>query len=194
LTLPSNGWKLVNKELITSCKRLFADPSAIFNRELAISVGLYDHDIKYEPPLWYKLLEIGDGVELYDPLHLYRIQLDSNTNKPRKDPRTRMYKNARERYDPENAKEYVLWDEAKWLEPKNIRGLNIIKAMRLCHVTGDQQIAWKIFKEILPEFRFDPSIVKIFIKGVLGIRNLSPFTPRHPEKFKEIELDWYPFI
>jgi len=104
-----------------------------------------------------------------------------------------MYKNARKRYDPINAKNYVHWDESNWLKPKDIRVLNIIKSMRMCHVTGDWQTAWKIFKDILPEFRFDPAIVKIFIKGTLGVKNLSPFTPRHPELYEEIKLDWYPF-
>jgi len=190
---PSSGWKLLNKELLTSGKRKFADPTTIFNREQAINVGLYDHDIRYEAPLWYKLLVVGDGVELYKPLHLYRIQLDSNTNKPRKEPRTVMYKNTRKRYDPNNAKNYIHWDESNWLKPKDMRVLNIIKAMRMCHITGDRQTAWEIFKKILPEFRFDPILLKILIKGVLGVKNLSPFTHRHPEKYEEIKLDWYPF-
>ena len=191
LTIPSNGWKLLNREILTLGERKFADPTTIFNRKQAIIVGLYDHDIKYEAPLWYKLLEVGNGIELYKPLHLYRIHLDSNTNKPQKDPRTLMYKNARKRYDPNNAKNYIHWDEVNWIKPKDIRVLNIIKAMRMCHVTGDRQIAWKIFKEIQPEFSLDPILLKILIKGVLGIRNLSPFTPRNREQYEEIKLDWY---
>lgn len=187
------GWRALSKENLTLGERQFADPSVIFLRQAALDVGLFDEDIGIELPLWYKLMRVGKVVELYKPLHLYRIVLNSITKKRREESRRKMYKKIRLRYDPENAPRHKSWDSSTWPAEKEIRTSNIISAMRMCHVTGDRQAAWQIFKEIQPEFRFDPIIMKIFIKGALGIKNLSPFTPRHENKFKEIHLEWYKY-
>lgn len=188
---PARGWKYISKEMLTFDQRYFADPSSIFLREAALEVGLYDYDFPFENPLWYKLLDIGKGAELYEPLLLYRKHLKSNTNKPRKVPREKMYWGAKLRYDPENAKTLQSYNEKGSNDSQTIRAGNIISVMRMCHVTGDKKTAWKIFKEIQAELGLSPTLMRIFIKGVLGIKNLSPFTPRNPEKYEEIKLNWY---
>ena len=95
------------------------------------------------------------------------------------------------RYDPENASKHKSWDSSTWPKEKAMRTSSIIHAMRMCHVTGDRQAAWEIFKEIQSEFRLDPVLLKILIKGVLDIKNLSPFTPRNLDQYEKIGLDWY---
>lgn len=188
------GWRELTKENLSLSDRQFADPSVMFLRKAALDVGLFDEDISHESPLWYKLMHVGKVVELYRPLHLYRIVLNSITKKRRKESRRKMYKKIRLRYDPKNASKHKSWDSSTWPTEKVMRTSIIISALRMCHVTGDRQTAWKIFKEIQPEFGLDPALLKILVKGVLGVKNLSPFTHRHPEKYKEIKLDWYPFL
>jgi len=184
-------WRALTKENLTLDDRQFADPSVMFLRKAALDVGLFDEDINIEFPLWYKLMRVGKVVELYKPLHLYRIVLNSITKKRRKESRRKMYKKIRLRYDPENASKHISWNSSTWPKEKAMRTSSIIHTMRMCHITGDRQEAMRIFFQIIPEFRFDPVIVKIFIKGALGIKNISPFTPRQEEKYKEIKLDWY---
>ena len=188
---PIECWRYVNKEMLTFDQRRFADPSVIFSRTAAIKVKLYDHDILFENPLWYKLLTIGRGAELFEALHLYRIHLGALSKKKRERPIVGMYRDAWVRYDLDNAKKHKYFYENSWPDQRTRRIISIISAMRMCHVTGDRQTAWKIFKEIQPEFGLDPALLKILVKGVLGVKNLSPFTHRHPEKYKEIKLDWY---
>jgi len=187
---PQSGWKYLTKEMFTLDKRKFADPSVMFLRKAALDVGLFDEDINVEAPLWYKLMRVGKVVELYKPLHLYRIVLNSITKKHREESRRKMYKKLRLRYDPENAPKHESWDSSTWPTEKAWRTSSIIQAMRMCCVTGDRQTAWKIFKAIQPEFGLDPVLLLIFIKGYLAVKNLSPFTPRRP-KLEEIKLDWY---
>jgi len=187
---PQSGWKYLTKEMLTLGKRKFADPSAMFLRKAALDVGLFDEDIIIETPLWYKLMRVGKVVELYKPLHLYRIVLNSITKKRREESRREIYKKIKFRYDPENASKHNSWDSSTWPTEKECRVSSIIQAMRMCLITGDQQTARKIFKEIQPEFGLDPVLLIIIIKGLLGVKNLSPFTPRRP-KLEEIKLDWY---
>ena len=183
-------WRYITKDILTFEQRQFADPSVIFLRKAAIEVGLYDPDIPFENPLWYKLLSVGKGAELFKQLHLYRIVLNSLSKKRQKESRRNIYKKINERYDPENAPKHESWDSSTWPSEKTIRTSSIIQAMRMCLVTGDRQTAWKILKTIQPEFGMDPILIYIFIKGYIGVKNLSPFTPKRPN-LDEIVLDWY---
>lgn len=184
------GWRVLTKENLTLDDRQFADASVVFLRQAVLDVGLFDEDINIEAPLWYKLMRVGKVVELYKPLYLYRILLHSITKKRRKESRRKMEKKIRLRYDPENASKHESWNSSTYPTEKVLRAFSVIQAMRMCHVTGDWQTAWKIFKETQPEFGLDPVLLIILIKGLLGVKNFSPFTPRRP-KLKEIELDWY---
>ncbi len=175
---------------IAAAGRNDAGVSVVFLRQAALDAGLFDDDINIEQPLWYKLLRVGKVVELYKPLHLYRMVLNSITKKRREESRREMYKQIILRYDPENAPKHKSWNSSTWPTEKTIRTSGIIQAMRMCLVTGDRKAAWKIFKKIQPEFGLDPILILIFIKGFLGVKNLSPFTPQRPN-LEEIELYWY---
>ena len=74
-----------------------------------------------------------------------------------------------------------------------MRTSSIIHATRICHTTEDLREAMRIFFQIIPELRFDPVLLKILVKGLLGVKNLSSLTPRNPHQSEEIELDRYPF-
>ena len=51
----------------------FADASVVFNRSAALEVGGYDPEFKMgDQPLWFRLLENGQGFELGEPLYVYR--------------------------------------------------------------------------------------------------------------------------
>jgi glycosyltransferase involved in cell wall biosynthesis len=100
---PQSGWKYLTKEMLTFDKRKFADPSVMFLRKAALDVGLLDEDINVELPLWYKFMRVGKVAELYKPLHLYRIVLNSITHKRREESLRNIHKKIRTRYDPENA-------------------------------------------------------------------------------------------
>lgn len=51
----------------------YADASVIFNREAALNVGGYDSEFKMgDQPLWFRLLERGQGYQLGEPLYIYR--------------------------------------------------------------------------------------------------------------------------
>src|SRR5690348_17180507 len=47
-------WRALTPRDITLASVSFADPSTVFCRETALSVGLYDPDFQNEKPLWYK--------------------------------------------------------------------------------------------------------------------------------------------
>jgi glycosyltransferase involved in cell wall biosynthesis len=72
-------WKYLEPHDITLATELFADPSAVFDRQKAIEVGLYDPEFENEKPLWYKLLNIGRGAVLGEPLHFIRWMLGSHS-------------------------------------------------------------------------------------------------------------------
>jgi len=51
----------------------FADASVVFHREAALSAGGYDSEFKMgDQPLWFRLLRIGKGFEMGNPLYVYR--------------------------------------------------------------------------------------------------------------------------
>jgi glycosyltransferase involved in cell wall biosynthesis len=58
--------------------RVFADPSTLFSRQVALEVGGVDPEFSMgDLPLLFRLLTRGKGWEVAEPLHLYRIQPES---------------------------------------------------------------------------------------------------------------------
>jgi glycosyltransferase involved in cell wall biosynthesis len=58
--------------------RVFADPSTLFSRQVALEVGGVDPEFSMgDLPLLFRLLTRGKGWEIAEPLHLYRIQPES---------------------------------------------------------------------------------------------------------------------
>ena len=188
---PKDGYRFINKADITFSKRKFADSSVIYLREAAIEVGLLDKDIRNENPLWYKLLEKGKALEIYNALYVYRIVLASMTKKMAEDSSREVSRRVRVRYDPENARFHSSWNKFSWPDEKTKRQNNIIFAMQICHITGDLKEVFNIFSKILPEFWFDYRIFEIIIRGFFGIKSLNPFKIKKDSPYKEIHLDWY---
>jgi glycosyltransferase involved in cell wall biosynthesis len=55
--------------------RFFADPSTIFRRPVALAVGGVDSEFTIgDVPLWFRMLTLGKGWEIAEPLHLWRLQ------------------------------------------------------------------------------------------------------------------------
>lgn len=72
----SSQWHYVEASDITLAKRLFCDPATIYNREIAIKAR-YDEQLGSESPLWYRLLELGKGIILDEPLYYIRWRIGS---------------------------------------------------------------------------------------------------------------------
>lgn len=89
---------------ITLATVRFADPSAMFRRDLAIDLG-YDDDWENEKPLWYKLIRHGPGYVLGEPLMWCRFRLGSHSRGQLDMGDTNF--GVRERYDPVHAAELV---------------------------------------------------------------------------------------
>jgi len=66
----------IDAAMITRRKKMFADATMIFRRDLAIATGLYDPEFPFnEISLWYKLLNCGIGMELGKSYYFQRIHL-----------------------------------------------------------------------------------------------------------------------
>lgn len=101
------AWRYLDAKDFTLGTKGMADPSVLFHRALAIEVGLYDRDLNSEIPLWYKLLGRGRGAVLGQPLHFIRWRLGS-LSRSLPEYYARVYRDVRERYDPENARSITL--------------------------------------------------------------------------------------
>ena len=159
-------WEYVDRRRITLGGRS-ADASVAFHREKALAVGLYDPEFENEKPLWYRMLELGKGAVLGEPLYFARWLFGShNRNDFLK--RRAWHIQIRERYDPVHAAQLNL-PLATDLKSATIRtaarGVNYYLLAR--DLEAARNLAWTIWKK----WPLDVSTVKILVKSTLGIRN-----------------------
>lgn len=84
--------------------RFFADPSTIFNRRVALTVGGVDPEFTSgDVPLLFRMLSCGKGWEIAEPLYLYRI-MPASMSKSLEFHRQGI--RARVKYAPESARLY----------------------------------------------------------------------------------------
>jgi glycosyltransferase involved in cell wall biosynthesis len=57
--------------------RVFANPSTVFRRRVALEVGLDEECALDDISLWFRMLTRGRGWEIAKPLHVYRLQPNS---------------------------------------------------------------------------------------------------------------------
>ena len=87
---------------LTENKMPCADGACLFNRSMAIKVGLYDVEYEKETSLWYKLLDCGKGYAINNPLMFYRLHQDQMSLKQIDNDYD--WFNLRKKYDPEGFK------------------------------------------------------------------------------------------
>lgn len=67
-----------NLRLLGKDARFFADASAVFRRSVALESGGYDPEFPMsDVPLWFRMLSVGKGIEIAQPLYLYRLHPNS---------------------------------------------------------------------------------------------------------------------
>ncbi len=158
-------WRYVEPSHITLGPRIFADPSVIFHREAALQVGLYDRDFENENPLWYKLLRIGKGAVLGEPLYFARWLLGS-ASRQKGAQQHAMHLSVRERYDPNNARR---------LKPRpaptpTTRMLYLgTRAVTYYLLAGDRPAARLAARQTLRSCPLSPRAYRMFIQSLLGI-------------------------
>ena len=157
------AWKYLEPHDITLATELFADPSAVFDRQKAIEVGLYDSDFENEKPLWYKLLNIGQGAVLGEPLYFMRWILGSHSRSEFQK-RAATNRDIRLRYHPNGA------DLQSIYHFKNSRVAAIRAAARCVNLyilAGDFSAARKIAFDTWRRWPIDPTAWKIAAKALL---------------------------
>lgn len=97
-------WRELTPRDITLASVPFVDASAVFCRETALAVGLYNDEFENEKPLWYRLLQCGPGVVCGEPLYYVRWRLGSHS-RSQLPLRWRTNVEIRRRYDPAGARE-----------------------------------------------------------------------------------------
>jgi glycosyltransferase involved in cell wall biosynthesis len=108
------GTREVTKDLLVSNQRFFVDPSVVFNRYAALAAGGADFDFPNVDgvPLLFRLLTQGEGWEMAEHLHLYRLRPGSlSRNKQHREQARRV----RLKYAPELIK----------TEPEEIRAQSV---------------------------------------------------------------------
>lgn len=167
---------------ISMARVSFADPSAVFSRQVALECGLYDSDFPgNEKPLWYKMLSKGRGAVIGQPLHYVRWRLGSlsrtNLSKGWLDNRS-----IRERYDPESLKA---------LSQKRFPGGEraSMSATVRCHdyylLARDFDAAREVVRGALRQAPASGAVWKMFLKSTLRRRHFRgtkarydvPYTP-----------------
>jgi hypothetical protein len=153
-------WEYLHPKDITLATRFFADPSAVFNREKSLAVGLYDPDFENEKPLWYRLLAEGAGVVLGEPLHYIRWQLGSHSRSEFSKRAATNYE-VRIRYDPENATS---------LQPSPILTNNKLASIRSTTrcmsyylLAGDKVAAQDIAVQLWRRYPINPTTIKLLL-------------------------------
>lgn len=116
----------VNTALLSNGK-FFANPSTLFNRRIALEIGSIDPEFAMDDnPMWFRMLKLGRGWEIAEPLHVYRLRPNSwgqDMNHYREQRR------AREKYAPQSLNRFPEMEKriSRWFE---IASLELI--------TGDQ--------------------------------------------------------
>lgn len=95
-------WRFVEPAQITLGGRIFGDPTVMFHRATAASVGYYDSEFENENPLWYRLLKVKKGAVLGEVLYYTRWRMGS-VSRGGLDHWSKDYYPVRIKYDPENA-------------------------------------------------------------------------------------------
>ena len=68
----------LNLRLLGNDARFFADASVVYRRSVALEVGGYDPEFPMsDVPLWFRMLSVGKGFEIAQPLYLYRLHPNS---------------------------------------------------------------------------------------------------------------------
>jgi glycosyltransferase involved in cell wall biosynthesis len=76
---PPRQTRQLNKQLLHE-GRFFANPSTFFRREAALKSGGFDMKFPNDDlALWFRLLEQGEGWEMAECLHLYRLRFNSTS-------------------------------------------------------------------------------------------------------------------
>lgn len=163
------AWRYLEPRDITLATELFADPSAVFDREQALAVGLYDPDFENEKPLYYKLLSKGQGAVLGMPLHFLRWRLGSHSRSEFQK-RSIANRDIRLRYNPADAE----LDRIYHFENHKVAA---IKAAYRCVdyylLAGDYQAAREVAVETWRTWPFDLQTSKIVLKALLKRPNLK---------------------
>jgi glycosyltransferase involved in cell wall biosynthesis len=170
--ISSEGWHYLTKEMLTFSKQIFADPSVVFHRKTALQVGLYDDDLPFEIPLWYKLLQVGKGAETFKPFYCYRITTTSLSKKKQRPQSRQISYQTRVRYDPDNANKHPSRDPKLWQTPDESRIVNYLQSIRLCNVTSDKKYSTRLALEGLKEYPLEIRLWKALFKSITGVKSL----------------------
>lgn len=182
----SMKWYYLNPNDISYAKYLFADPSAIFHREKALSVG-YDVNWENEKPLWYKLLSLGKGVVLEQPYHYIRYiwgsHSRSNFNK-----RFEANQKIRLKYDPK-------FDETFPNSQKNLNKKLAIRAATKCInfylAADDFSAAKKVTLNIFYQHPFNITVWKLLIRSFGKVNSdIKSAMKKSKFAFSKIESLW----
>jgi hypothetical protein len=173
------NWQYLEPEDITLATQLFADPSAVFDREQALAAALYDPDFENEKPLWYRLLRRGRGSLLGEPLHFIRWRLGSHSRSDFQ-ARTATNRDIRLRYHPEGA------HLEKIYHFRNNRTSSIRAAARcidLYILAGDTTAARQTAFDTWRNWPVHPSAVKLLAIALLQRRSLRFWHDAEPKFF-----------
>lgn len=166
-------WKYLEPQDITLATELFADPSAVFDRQQAIENGLYDPEFENEKPLWYKMLSHGQGAVLGEPLHFIRWRLGSHSRSEFQK-RFAANRDIRLRYHPGQASVEQIYHF------KNEQ-IAAIRAASRCVtyylLARDNQAALDTAFDVWKKWPAKPGTIRLVIKAILKWRGIRASRP-----------------
>lgn len=157
----SSDWRYLEARDITLATTPFCDPATVYDRELAIKAG-YDDRWENEKPLWYKLLNLGRGIILDEPLYFIRWRIGSHSRGQIKH-KTDINYEIRLEYDAANAASV---EERK--TQKNNIGLQR-RSVYYYAVAGDFKAAREVVFDAFRNHPISYDVLKMFLISV-GIR------------------------
>jgi glycosyltransferase involved in cell wall biosynthesis len=183
--LGAGDWRYLEPKDITLATYQFCDPATVFDREKALAVG-YDSEWENEKPLWYKLLEIGKGALLAEPLYYIRWLIGSHS---RSNTGVRYAANyaIRAKYDVDSLSE----KPPKGFEPKK-KNINLAqKSLKYYLAAEDFAAARAVAKQLLQKHPFDLEAWKLAVRAAAKINGDIKVKLRNSKfAFAKVDTPW----
>jgi hypothetical protein len=185
-------WRYLDAADLTFATMQCADPSGMFNRARGVEVGLLDPDLRDEKPLWYKLLRVGRGAVLGDPVYWYRWTIGSvsrDLSQSAALAETNMA--VRRRHDPERAGDPRV---AASTDVDRFRTRFAAKAVDYYLLAGDTRAAREVALAAWRQWPRSRRAIKLVLMALLrrrSLRRLWVSDLPHP-RFAPADPPWLP--